>query len=123
MATTNLYLDKADRKGQSPIFLVYNYNRKKFKYFTGEKIIEKAWDSKDQIVKRNYTGHAEINRNLEILLDKLKKIIRDATFLNIQPTTEYVKSKLFEETGRSAQKNAARALPAKARRGVPKPAH
>lgn len=94
METINFYLDKPDRKGQSPVFLVYQNKGKKFKYYTKEKVPAKAWEK--QKVKKNYAFESDVNGNLELLSEAVKKIERDARFLSINITVEYVYEKLVE---------------------------
>lgn len=94
MATINFYLDKPDRKGQSPVFLVYQHKGKKFKYFTKEKVPAKSWAN--QKVKKNYSFESDVNGNLETLLEAVKKIERDARFLSITISVDYVYEKLIE---------------------------
>lgn len=105
MATQNFYLDRPDRKGECPIMLIYQFNGKKFKYYTKEKVSIKAWDAGNQKVKRNYAGEAEINRNIDKVMDSLKKVLRDAGYLSVQPTPEYVKRKFLEEIGHIDKSN------------------
>ena len=66
MSSINFYLDKPDRKNYYSIFLFYNLNGQRLKYFTKEKILEKSWNTDKQCVKKNHVGE-EINTILDDL--------------------------------------------------------
>jgi site-specific recombinase XerD len=57
------------------------------------------WDEKKQISKSKEFGAAQLNRNLEIIRESIKKIIRDGKYLNKNVNLEYVKSQFFKTEG------------------------
>ena len=74
MATINYYLDKADKKGLSPIHLRINCNGKQIKASTGSKIKVEDFDKDKQEVKNNADNHIEINHYLSYL-KKLQELV------------------------------------------------
>lgn len=74
MATINYYLDKADKKGLSPIHLRINCNGKQIKISTGEKIASIDFDKEIQQVKTTSDKHIEINHYLTYLKDRADEL-------------------------------------------------
>lgn len=74
MATINYYLDKADKKGLSPIHLRINCNGKQIKISTGEKIASIDFDKEIQQVKTTSVKHIEINHYLTYLKDRADEL-------------------------------------------------
>lgn len=75
MATINYYLDKADKKGFSPIHLRINCNGKQIKISTGEKIASIDFDKDIQQVKTSSDKHIEINHYLSYLKDRADELL------------------------------------------------
>ena len=75
MATINYYLDKADKKGLSPIHLRINCNGKQIKASTGSKIKVEDFDKDKQEVKNNADNHIEINHYLSYLKDRADELL------------------------------------------------
>lgn len=74
MATINYYLDKADKKGLSPIHLRINCNGKQIKISTGEKIASIDFDKEIQQVKTTSDKHIEINHYLTYLKERADEL-------------------------------------------------
>ncbi|WP_111307139.1 DNA cytosine methyltransferase [Confluentibacter sediminis] len=74
MATINYYLDKADKKGLSPIHLRINCNGKQIKISTGEKIASNDFDKEIQQAKNTSDKHIEINHYLTYLKDRANEL-------------------------------------------------
>ena len=91
MSTMNFYLDREDKNGECPIFLVYQDKGRKFKHFTKEKSPLKYWDKKKQRVK-HISAASEINDLLDHLAATLKKIEREHRMLDGGYSFDKVKS-------------------------------
>ena len=75
MATINYYLDKADKKGLSPIHLRINCNGKQIKASTGSKIKVEDFDKDKQEVRSSADNHTEINHYLSYLKDRADELL------------------------------------------------
>lgn len=75
MATINYYLDKADKKGLSPIHLRINCNGKQIKISTGEKIKSSDFDKKAQLAKNTARNFIEINYYLGYLKNRADELL------------------------------------------------
>ena len=51
MVNVKFYLDKADKSKHFPIHLVIRQKDVQVKVATGEKVLKKDWDAKNQLVK------------------------------------------------------------------------
>ena len=105
MATINFYLDRPDRKNFRPIFLVYQNDSKKLKYFTKLKIEEKSWNNKTQLVKGGFSYASQVNINLTKIKGIVEKIVSDALYEEVSPTPEYVKKLLHDRLGNDLEKS------------------
>ncbi|CAG5081428.1 DNA cytosine methyltransferase [Parvicella tangerina] len=74
MATINFYLDKADKKGFSPIHLRINCGGKQIKISTGEKIMSKDFDKDKQLAKPSYEKSMELNHYLNYLKERADEL-------------------------------------------------
>ena len=68
MINVKFYLDKADKSKRFPIHLVLRQKDLQIKVATGEKIMKKDWDSKNQLVKETEYSHKSINKFLIFLI-------------------------------------------------------
>ena len=75
MATINYYLDKADKKGLSPIHLRINCNGKQIKVSTGSKTKLKDFDKDSQQVKKSADNCVEANHYLTYLKDRADELL------------------------------------------------
>ncbi|HLD53754.1 MAG TPA: DNA cytosine methyltransferase [Sediminibacterium sp.] len=73
MINVKFYLDKADKSKRSPIHLVIRQKDVQVKVATGEKILKKDWDNKNQIVKETEYTHKSINKFLQFLKQETEK--------------------------------------------------
>jgi DNA (cytosine-5)-methyltransferase 1 len=94
MATYNFYLDKADRKGLSPIHLRINCDGEQVKVATKEKVASEDFDKKKQRVKAT-------NERADVINHYLGQLQTSAEALFCQPqkrklTVDEVKSKLTD---------------------------
>jgi len=74
MATTNFYLDKADKEGKSFIIMTYLAGGQKFRHSTKLKISPTKWIKRKQRLKENNTED-QFNNSV---IDRLETIIKDA---------------------------------------------
>lgn len=85
MATINYYLDKADKKGLSPIHLRINCNGKQIKASTGSKVKVEDFDKDIQQVKAATDNSDEMNHYLSYLKDRADELLNRSykkTFTN-----------------------------------------
>jgi site-specific recombinase XerD len=97
MSTINFYLNKATKKDESTIMMTYLFKGQKFRYSTELKISPSSW--KNQRVKPNISGYAEINGILDQFANSLKEIEREALFNKQELTLDLVKNKFLIKTG------------------------
>jgi hypothetical protein len=74
MATTNFYLDKADKQGKSFILMTYLAGGQKFRHSVKIKVLPTKWIARKQRLKENNKEDQLINSHI----DKLEGIIKDA---------------------------------------------
>ncbi|WBL22315.1 DNA cytosine methyltransferase [Zunongwangia sp. HRR-M8] len=67
MATVNFYLDKADKKNLSPIYLRINCNNRQIKVSVGQKVSKEDFDKDKQLVKKCNKNFEKINYYLGYL--------------------------------------------------------
>ena len=97
MSSINFYLKPATKKNESSIMMTYLFKGHKFRYCTKLKISPSNW--RNQRVKPNINGYAEINGLLDQLANCLKEIEREALFNKQELTLELVKNKFLIKTG------------------------
>jgi DNA (cytosine-5)-methyltransferase 1 len=78
MATINFYLDKADKKGFSPIHLRINCEGSQIKVATGEKVKIEDFDKEIQLLKNDKENHNEINHYLTYLKDRTNELFSNS---------------------------------------------
>ncbi|MDB5137430.1 MAG: Phage integrase SAM-like protein [Mucilaginibacter sp.] len=99
MATTNFYLDKADKQGKSFIIMTYLAGGQKFRHSVKIKVLPNKWISRKQRLKENSTEDQYINSHI----DKLETIIKDAQthslLFNQEIDFSFVKQRFYEALG------------------------
>ncbi len=93
MINVKFYLDKADKSKMFPIHLVMRQKDVQIKVATGEKILKKDWDNKNQVVKESEYTHKSINKFLSFLKQEVEKYFD--TFSHSQFTDKKVKEKIL----------------------------
>ena len=78
MINVKFYLDKADKSKYYPIHLVLRQKEVQVKVATGEKIMKKDWDNKNQLVKDTEYRHKSINKFLLFLKQEVEKYFETA---------------------------------------------
>lgn len=93
MISVKFYLDKADKSKRFPIHLVIRQKDVQVKVATGEKILKKDWDNKNQVVKETEYTHKSINKFLSFLKQEVEKYFD--TVPHSQFTDRKVKEKIL----------------------------
>lgn len=78
MINVKFYLDKEDKSKNFPIHLVLRQKEAQVKVSTGEKIMKKDWDGKNQLVKGSDYRHKSINKFLLFLKQEVEKYFDNA---------------------------------------------
>ena len=73
MINVKFYLDKADKSKRFPIHLVLRQKDLQIKVATGEKIMKKDWDNKNQLVMESEYSYKSINKFLTFLKQEVEK--------------------------------------------------
>jgi integrase len=72
--------DKKDRKGLVPIYMQVEHNYKKFRYYTGKKILPKYWSvSKTRFTKPSYPNTDDLAEDLIKMEKKINRIWNEFT--------------------------------------------
>ncbi len=93
MISIKFYLDKADKSKKFPIHLVIRQKDIQIKVSTGEKILKKDWDNKNQCVKEGEFRHYSINKFLNFLKHEVEKYIETSPHLYF--TDKKIKEKIL----------------------------
>lgn len=93
MVNVKFYLDKADKSKHFPIHLVIRQKEIQIKVATGEKVLKKDWDAKNQVVKDSEYTHRSINKFLDFLKQEVEKHFETAP--HSQFTDKKVKEKIL----------------------------
>ena len=92
MINVKFYLDKADKSKKYPIHLVLRQKELQIKVATGEKVMKKDWDNKNQSVKDTAYSHKSINKFLNFLKQEVEKYFETEPHSNF--TDKKVKDKI-----------------------------
>ena len=93
MVNVKFYLDKADKSKHFPIHLVLRQKDVQVKVATGEKVLKKDWDAKNQLVKETEYTYKSINKFLLFLKQEVEKHFETAP--HSQFTDKKVKEKIL----------------------------
>lgn len=93
MINVKFYLDKADKSKRFPIHLVIRQKDVQVKVATGEKILKKDWDGKNQVVKDSEYSYKSINKFLTFLKHEVEKHFETAPHTHF--TDKKVKDKIL----------------------------
>ena len=107
MAEARFILKEPKSKDKTLIYLIYNFNYKRFKYSTGEKILSKYWNSTDQRAKesKQFPEHSELNSRLKNFDTAISNSYRRLQNNKISITTELLKEELEIELEIKEQKS------------------
>ncbi len=103
MVNVKYYLDKANKSKYSPIHLVIRKKDAQVKVATGEKVLRKDWDAKNQIVKESEHTHRSINKFLSFLRQEVERHFETAP--HRQLTDKKVKEKILSLVNSRKQNN------------------
>ncbi len=107
MAEARFILKEPKSTSTTLVYLIYNFNYKRFKYSTGEKILPKYWNCDDQKAKetKQFPEHAEFNSRLKAFETAVNNSYRRLLNNKITITTELLKSELEIELEIKQQKS------------------
>ena len=96
MSKVKFILKEPNAKKDTLIYLIYNYQYKRFKYSTGEKINPKFWNPISQRAKetKKFKEYPEFNESLDLLETGIKKAFRNLLNNGIQPNNDNLKVEL-----------------------------
>lgn len=99
MSKAKFILKEPNAKIESLVYLTYNYQYKRFKYSTGEKIAPQFWNPKTQRAKesRKFPEYPEFNARLDKFSHGINTVFRKLLNDGIQPSNELLKRALEEE--------------------------
>jgi len=112
MAKVKFILKEPTSKNETLIYLIYNYQYKRFKYSTREKINPKFWNGRNQRAKesKKFSEYPEFNTRLDKLEIGLKNSFRRMLNDRIQPNNELLKKELEFELDDSVLKHRKKSL-------------
>ena len=93
MINVKFYLDKADKSKRFPIHLVLRQKDLQIKVATGEKIMKKDWDNKNQLVMESEYSYKSINKFLTFLKQEVEKYFETEVHSNF--TDKKIKDKII----------------------------
>ena len=98
MPNARFILKEPNAKTQTLVYLVYDYQYKRFKYSTGEKIDPKFWNKKSQRAKetRKFPQYPEFNARLDMLANGINTAFRKLLNDGIQPSNEILKKAFLQ---------------------------
>lgn len=84
MATINFYIrpELKDSRGLLPIYLVYQHKGRKFKHYTGHKVVPEYWSIETQQVKEEFPDAFRINTFLSKQKEKLQLISSQSVLID-----------------------------------------
>lgn len=99
MAKAKFILKEPSAKEETLIYLVYNYQYKRFKFSTGEKINPKFWNATSQRVKatKQFKEYPEFNSRLDKIENGINNTFRKLLNDGIQPSNSLLKEELENE--------------------------
>lgn len=102
MASVNFYLDKPTSTTETQIYLYFSYNGKRSKFYTGQRILPKKWNSTKQRAKGiGNPFYMELN----LLLDDLEVNVKAEYIKLLREKKEITKNKLFAPLKKLVQKD------------------
>ena len=96
MAKVNYYLKDPKSKGETLIYLFFNFNNNKLKYSTGENVSPKHWNKDTQRVRRSFVGSEGLNKYLDFLETETERIYRHSVANSILATPDYLRAELLK---------------------------
>lgn len=103
MAKVKFILKEPSSKKETLVYLIFNYQYKRFKYSTSEKINPVFWNLKSNRAKesKRFPQYPEFNSRLDILENALNNAFRKMLNNGVQPNNSLLKKELeFELDGK-----------------------
>ena len=99
MAKAKFILKEPNSKNETLVYLFYNYQYKRFKYSTGEKINPKYWNENNQRAKetKKFREYPEFNARLDKFENGINTVFRRLLNDGIQPNNTILKESLNVE--------------------------
>lgn len=99
MPKAKFILKEPTSKTETLIYLFYNYQYKRFKYSTGEKISPKYWNNRSQRAKetKQFREYPEFNSRLDLIQNGINNAFRKLLNDGVQPNNENLKKALENE--------------------------
>lgn len=99
MPNARFTLKEPNAKSETLVYLVYDYQYKRFKYSTGEKIDPQFWNKKNHRAKesRKFPQYPEFNSRLDVLENGINTAFRKLLNDGVQPTNAILKKAFLEE--------------------------
>ncbi|MEN3323746.1 site-specific integrase [Mariniflexile soesokkakense] len=96
MAKAKFILKEPNSKVETLIYLIYNYQYKRFKYSTGEKINPKFWNKTSERAKesKQFKEYPEFNARLDVLENGINTAFRKLLNDGVQPNNANLKVEL-----------------------------
>lgn len=90
----NLKVNGKDSEKPAQIFMIFNFDGERLRYYTGERIHKKYWNISKQRAKSQYNDSSGLNNTLDSIAEHTVKEYRDARILEKKISVEYLKGKL-----------------------------
>jgi site-specific recombinase XerD len=100
MATTNFYLDKADKQGQSFILMTYLASGQKFRHSVKLKVFPGQWLASKQRLKVKTMEDEHVNGHLDSLEQIISSAQKQSLLINNEISFSYVKQKFNDSLGK-----------------------
>ena len=99
MAKAKFVLKEPTSKNETLIYMFYNYQYKRFKYSTGEKINPKFWNATNQRARetKQFVDYPEFNTRLDKLENGINNAFRRLLNDGVQPNNTILKNALEAE--------------------------
>lgn len=97
MATTNLYLKRPGKSGESLIVLSFSYHNRRLILSTGERIHPDKWNKRSEEMKRSFTGSMEFNQLLRKFRERVEKTYLVLSESGRIPEPEEIRDLINEE--------------------------
>ncbi|WP_300433730.1 site-specific integrase [Christiangramia sp.] len=99
MANAKFILKEPNSKEDTLVYLFFNYQYKRFKYSTGEKILPKFWNPSKQRAKetRKFREYPEFNARLNLFENAINTVFRRLLNDGVQPNNPLLKENLEAE--------------------------
>lgn len=90
---------RQNKKGESPIYVVYSLRDKRFRYFTGKYVKTRYWDSKNERIKPQVEGATPDNEYIVKIKRQLTNVIDNALSQTprINPSIQYIKDEMIKQ--------------------------